>query len=261
MKKTNIIILVMAILILGMGSYIAMNFVFHKGITNPPEIEKKEETKDSLENLDEIALTLQNLAYDSLVYGNQKIFSNQPELIKNLILHYYAMNAKERDITKSELDHFFKDYYNLENIQYSDIVVEDCNSKQSILLKYDSVNQKYSNNAKIESEQWFCNGSIDFDFQPFFTKVYNIEKNNDTYLLTLTGKWFLSGEPFYDMEGKISWFDFQEEYPNTGELPLETEYSIYEKNYEKNKEEFTKYQISFQKRNDNSFYIIDMKIS
>lgn len=261
MKKTNIMIIVMAIIILGIGSYFVANFIFNKEQTNPTQGEEKEpKTEEQEENLEEIAATLQNLAVDSLVFGNQNKFPNQQELIKNLILHYYVRNAKERDITKSELDNFFRSYYNLENMNYFDIVIEDCNLEQSTLLKYDSINQKYNNNSGRNQDEWFCNGPVDFDFQPYFTKVYSIEKENDTYLLTLTGKWILSGEPFYDMEGKVSWFDFQEEYPNTGDLSLEKEYSIYEQNYEKNKAKFTKYQISFQKRNDNTFYIIDMKI-
>ena len=239
--------------------------------------EGKENT--NTENLQEIGANLEKMVVESLAfrpnYGNytEVLFSlDNQDVIKDIILHYYVQKEEQNRlengdvanfvITKKELDEHFKKYYNFENINYSDIVIEDCNSNQSIFLKYDNSKEIY-NVANQEEEKWFCNGPIDYNFNPDFTKIYDISKNKEEYILTLTGVWWIGGAPCYN-DYCMNPEDFIDSFTSPGLSTSDDGWDdgmkkYYNNTYEERKEKYTKYIITFKKRSDNTFYITSIK--
>lgn len=257
MKKSTIVITILVVIILIMGGYIGYTFMKSKDSvysskTNNSVPTEQENKTEEVEDLNAVAKQLEPLVKESLVFG-----SNYSLDVNSLILSYYTQH--KGNLTKEELDRFFKTYYNLENINYSNIVIQDCDFDQNTFLKYDASTQKYIA-PNEEDEAWFCNGPIDYDFDPIYLKTYKIEKVDSSYLLTVTGIWFNSGSPTFEKSDNTGKY-FADLGDCTGEASYCDQQMIdkYESTYSTEKEKYPKYQITFKKQSDNTFYITSIK--
>lgn len=133
-------------------------------------------------------MILQKNAVDSLVFGlkDDVNFSNS-DTVKNFVESYYVIKKEENripggfsdfDITKQELDEHLKKYFNIEGVNYTDILKETCpnydeytktfNSELSVFLKYDTIKEEYES---LEDKECFANPPVDYDYNPKYTKI------------------------------------------------------------------------------------------
>ncbi len=295
MKKT-LIIVVMGLIILGLGGYIAYE-KFNVNEPNKNELKdgEKEEAKEEVENddskveeqenLNEVATQLQKIVEESDVlsiidedYSEASFTKSDLENNKNYLLSKLIWNLSyEKNgnlgpdnngiyITKDELINYTKKYFGIDSLDFQDLYLED-DYKESlgIHFKYDT-NKKsyveYKTDNKEEINEFY---SI-FGYSPMYTKIYNIEKNNNEYVLTLTGIYTDGadcGMYIFDRKCEIELEDsFYEKNENLGlgsEAMNKLVIDDYEKNYEKNKGKYLKSQFTFKKDKNGKFYMASFK--
>lgn len=177
-KKGKNIIILLVLIILGLGGFIVYDKVINKETPKPVKTYEKKEVK---EDLDEIAGTLFNKInkynidqFDA--YEENMTFTENPNNNQMVTMLYnYWIDQNKEEVSKEEVDNYFKEIYGITLNNYPDIM---CKVDSTALFKYDSNNQKYVPNQQHlghDSDSVKSLGQI----------VTDIKKENDNYILTL----------------------------------------------------------------------------
>lgn len=267
----NAIIVILVILLLCAVGYIVYDKVLTKKEEAPVKTEKKEEVKPE-ENLDEISAVLEkkisDYNIDQLdVYEKKATFNGTPTNEQLMAMLYYFWDkdtnknlSEDLNLTKTEVDNYFKEIYGIAPTSYPDII---CVLDNKPLYKYDSNKSGYVA-YKEGNIPTHGHGS---DYVKVINKIIaGITKENDDYVLTLTKLYAApmtsgaSGHYYSDATYKsiINDFDqFIDKNSGQGNDDLASDYFINNKDKFKNLK--PQYKYTFKKDN-NDYYLAGYEV-
>lgn len=258
-KGTVIVIIFLVLLVLGLGGYIVYDKMLTKESIETKEPAKTEKVEEPKEDLNAIANILfeKEEKYKLYEFGS-KYENNMDNLtitnqLNNVQLHtlsiYFLSN--NLTVTKSNIDNYVKDLYNIKLTSYPEIPL--CGAK------FDTSKNEYVINPIAHDAM---------ENKPLISKVANIEKNGDNYVLTVTRVYepamglIETPEQEYYADGQFTikinelhQFTNKSEIGEVLKTDKEKAKQYYEQNYEKFKSLKPQYKYTFAKT-DNNYYLV-----
>lgn len=260
-KGTMVVVIILVLLVLGLGGYIVYDKMLTKESKETKEPAKTEKLEASKEDLNAIANTLfeKTEKYKLYILGNfansnnLKVTSQMNEAQIYALSMYYLLN--DMTVTKASIDSYMKELYNIQLSNYPEIPL--CGAK------FDT-----SKNEYVISE--FAHDAM--ENKPLISKVANIEKSGDSYVLTISrvyapamGLVETPEQEYYADAQYTTKINELHQFTNTsenGEVP-ETENEkarqYYEQNYEQFKNLKPQYRYTFAKDNNN-YYLVNYEV-
>ena len=260
-KITIIVIIILVLLVLGLGGYIIYDKMFTKENTETKEPAKTEKVEAPKEDLNAIANTLfeKTEKYKLYILGN---FANSNNLtvtnqmneaqIYALSMYYLLNNIT---VTKASIDSYMKDLYNIQLSNYPEIPL--CGAK------FDTSKKEY-----VISE--FAHDAM--ENKPLISKVANIEKNGDNYVLTITRVYepamglietpeqeYYADAQFTTKINELHQFTNKSEIGEVLKTDKEKAKQYYEQNYDQFKNLKPQYKYTFAKDNNN-YYLVNYEV-
>jgi hypothetical protein len=265
--KKNAVIIILCLLVLGLGGYI----VYDSIIKEEPK-QSVESTVDTDENLDEVATTLKNIVdtgdvfkfigYDATnVTFSKETFENDEDMLGTVLTILDEEKSYDYDKTwnvtsADKINQYLQKNFGIDSLsKYPDISIHGTN------YKYDESSKKYTATLEYATDSGLGKS-------PDYSAVYSIEKNDDEYVLTLATATVGDGvsgsfgviyfDRYQTMETTI---DATSLYTSADITDLKDDYkivlaSLFDEYLKSNKNEIpVKYQFTFKKNTDGSFYI------
>jgi hypothetical protein len=278
--KNKIVTIILCLLVLGMGSYIA----YDKLVKN----DKKDESvssNDSNENLNEVATTLKNIVeesdvfkiigskYTEVSFTKEAFENNKNYILTNAILKVEydknsSLSADETTgifATESEILEYTNKYFSVNSINFKDLKLDGYEDELGIYFKYDSSKKAYVE-YKDDDEKEIMEFYGYFGQTPIYNKVDSIEENNGEYTLTLVSFFGNYRDCDFDSLDKNCSIKLGTELDYTSALGEDGGYDetklakLYDEYYENNKNNIpVKYQFTFKKNTDGTFYLTNFK--
>lgn len=270
MEKNNnskLIMILLVLIIAIMGGYIVYSNIITKEEKevnkNLPEVNNKVEQK---EDLTDVSNTLVNFLEKNHIryitsYTKDKTFTDSTvnDNFTSLVLeiasgyldnkntNYYDSTRK---ISGSKTKEYFKRAFNI-TLAPQDIT---CFADKKLLYKYDSNQDMYITTGEHEHEAISGGNKT---IEPDYTKVVNIEKQNDEYILT-THELYINGinsEVTADAAGKVKIFNLDKYMDDEMNIDNDKIIQDYETTYQQNKSKYPTFKYTFKKNSNNQFYL------
>ena len=262
-KGTIIVIIILVLLVLGLGGYIVYDKLLTKESTETNEPEKTEKVEAPKEDLNAIANTLfeKEEKYKLYEFGS-RYENNMDNLtitnqLNNVQLHtlsiYFLSN--NLTVTKSNIDNYMKDLYNIQLTNYPEIPL--CGAI------FDTSKNEYVINPIAHDAM---------ENKPLISKVANIEKNGDNYVLTITRVYepamglietpeqeYYADAQFTTKINELHQFTNKSEIGEVLKTDKEKAKQYYEQNYEQFKNLRPQYRYTFAKDNNN-YYLVSYEV-
>lgn len=265
-KGTIIVIIILVLLVLGLGGYIVYDKLLTKESTETNEPEKTEKVEAPKEDLNAIANSLfeKSEKYKLYIFGNVENLNNltvtnelSEAQIKTLYFYFLLNNIT---INKTNVDNYLKDLYNIQLTNYPDIIFGGLTMP---LATFDKTKNDYvENNVPHDA----------MENKPLISKVANIEKNGDNYVLTITRVYepamglietpeqeYYADAQFTTKINELHQFTNKSEIGEVLKTDKEKAKQYYEQNYDQFKNLKPQYKYTFAKDNNN-YYLVSYEV-
>ena len=252
-------IIILILLVLGLSGFIVYDKVINK---EKPEHNVKitEETKAIEENLDETAQMLidklEKYYVDYYDKDEKMDFASADD--KDLIKGAYAYKQDDT-LTKEKVDDYYNNLFGKKLTNYPDF---NCWANDGILYKYNYDKNEYEREG-LHGHGGLCTSKSSF------IKYNNIEKNEDTYTITVTKVYepadgmcqsseenaFYADYKYTVKIDELSSFTKTDAYGNIDKADIIGAKDYYNQNYDKFKNIKPQYKYTFKKSNDN-YYLV-----
>ncbi len=265
-KGTIIAIIILVLLVLGLGGYIVYDKLLTKESTEANEPEKTEKVEAPKEDLNAIANSLfeKSEKYKLYIFGDVENLNNltvKNELSEAQIetLYFYFL-LNNITINKTNVDNYLKDLYNIQLTNYPDIIFGGFTMP---LATFDKTKNDYvENNVSHDA----------MENKPLISKVANIEKNVDNYVLTITRVYepamglietpeqeYYADAQFTTKINELHQFTNKSEIGEVLKTDKEKAKQYYEQNYDQFKNLKPQYKYTFAKDNNN-YYLVSYEV-
>ena len=265
-KGTIIVIIILVLLVLGLGGYIVYDKLLTKESTETNEPEKTEKVEAPKEDLNAIANSLfeKSEKYKLYIFGNVENLNNltvtnelSEAQIETLYFYFLLNNIT---INKTNVDNYLKDLYNIQLTNYPDIIFGGLTMP---LATFDKTKNDYvENNVPHDA----------MENKPLISKVANIEKNGDNYVLTITRVYepamglietpeqeYYADAQFTTKINELHQFTNKSEIGEVLKTDKEKAKQYYEQNYDQFKNLKPQYKYTFAKDNNN-YYLVSYEV-